>query len=83
MGFFILLKSYKSRSAFANFCFSFYKDDFYIFVLVRPLKAGPIRLNALKKETPKPGLYKPIDRQQSKVSEGVNIGDNNFKDFNS
>src|SRR6266566_3422957 len=78
--FFILLKGYKSRSAFANFCFSFYKDDFYILVLARPLKAGPIRLNALEGGTPKPGLYRFKDCQQSEVSKGINIKDNGFKD---
>ncbi len=82
-GFFILLKGYKSYSAFANFCFSFYRDDFYIFVPAKPLKIGPIRSNALKKGTPRLGLHRSKDRQQFEVSEGVNIGNNGFKDFNS
>jgi len=61
-GFFIPLKGYKNCSIFANFCFSFYRDDFYIFVPTRPLKAGLIRLNVLEGGTPKPGLYKFKDR---------------------
>jgi len=73
------LKGYKSRSAFANFCFNFYKDDFYIFIPVRSLKAGLIRPNALKRGTPKLGLHRPKDCQRSEVSEGVNTGDNGFK----
>ena len=79
-GFFIPLKGHKSRSAFTNFCFNFYRDDFYISVLVRPLKIGSIRLNASKEGTLKPGLHRPKDRQQSEISERVNIGDNGFKD---
>ncbi len=82
-GFFIFLKDHKSRSVFTNFCFSFYKDDFYIFVPARFLKARPIKPNALEGGTPKPGLHKPKDRQRSEVLERVNIGDNSFKDFNS
>ena len=79
-GFFIFLKGYKSRSVFVNFCFSFYKDDFYIFILVRSLKVGPIRSNVLEKEIPKPSLYKFKDRQRFEVLKRVNIGDNGFKD---
>ena len=82
-GFFILLKGYKNRNAFTNFCFSFYRDDFYIFIPARPLKTGPIRLNVLKEGIPKSGLYKPKDRQQFEVSKGVNTGDNGFKNPNS
>ncbi len=82
-GFFILLKGYKSYNVFTNFCFSFYKDDFYIFVLARPLKARPTRFNVLKRGTPKPSFHRPKDRQQSEVSKRVNIGDNGFKDPNS
>ena len=82
-GFFILLKGYKSRSVFANFCFSFYKDNFYIFVSAKPLKSGLIRLNASKGGTSKLGLYRSKDRQRSEVSKKVNIGDNGFKDLNS
>jgi len=74
MGFFIFLKGYKSRSVFVNFCFNFYKTDFYILVPVRPLKVGPIRPNVSKGETLKLGLYRPIDRQRSEVLEVVNIG---------
>ncbi len=33
-GFFILLKGYKSSSVFINFCYSFYKDDFFILILI-------------------------------------------------
>jgi len=79
-GFFISLKGYKSRSAFINFCFNSYKDDFYILVPARSLKAGPIKPNVLKRGTSKLGLHKPKDRQRSKVSEGVKTGDNGFKE---
>src|SRR6266566_1792539 len=58
-GFFIPLKGHKSNSAFVNFCFSFYRDDFYILVLARPLKVGPTKLNASKGRTSKPGLHRP------------------------
>ena len=80
--FFISLKGYKSSSVFANFCYSSYRDDFYILIPTRPLKVGSTRPNASKKRTPKPSLHKLKDRQQSKVSEGINIRDNNFKDPN-
>jgi len=82
-GFFIFLKGYKNCSAFVNFYFSFYKDDFYISIPIRPLKIGPIKPNVLKKGTPKLGLHRPKDRQQSKISERINIRDNGFKDLNS
>src|SRR6266566_9069891 len=52
--FFVLLKGQKSRSAFANFCYSSHKDDFYIPIPARPLKAGPTRPNASEGVTPKP-----------------------------
>ncbi len=81
--FFISLKGYKSRSAFINFCFSFYKDDFYIFILVKPLKIGPIRFNVLKRRTPKPGLYRPKNCQRFEVLKKVNIRDNGFKNLSS
>jgi len=83
MGFFVLLKGQKSRSAFANFYYSSHKDDFYIPILARPLKAGPTRFNALKRIIPKPSLYKPKDRQRSEVSKGVTIGKDGFKDLSS
>ena len=82
-GFFILLKNYKSRSTFINFYFSSYKNDFYIFISVRPLKVGFIRLNVLKRETSKSNLHKPKDYQRSEVSKRVNIKNNGFKDSNS
>ena len=82
-GFFILLKGYKSRSTFANFCFNSYKDDFYIFIPAKPLKTGLIRPNASEGKTPKPSFYRPKDRQRSKVSKRVNTGNNGFKDFSS
>ncbi len=82
-GFFISLKGYKSRSTFANFCFSSHRDDVYIPVSAKPLKAEFTRLNASKGGTPKPSLHRPKDRQRSEVSERVNIGDNGFKDPNS
>ncbi len=78
--FFIFLKGYKNRNIFINFYFSFYKDDFYILIPARPLKAGPTKPNASKKRTPKPGLHKLKDRQRSEVLKRVNIGDNGFKD---
>ena len=81
--FFILLKSYKSRNAFVNFCFNSCRDDFYILVLIRPLKIEPTRPNVSEEGTPKPSLHRPKDRQRSEVSERVNIGDNGFKDPNS
>ncbi len=81
--FFILLKSYKNYSAFANFCFNFYKNDFYILILTKPLKARLIKPNALEKGTPKLGLHRPKDRQQFEVSKEINTGDNGFKDPNS
>ncbi len=80
-GFFIPLKGYKSRSIFANFCFSFYKDDFYIPIPTRPLKAGPIRPNASKRRTPKLSLHRPKDRQQSEILKKVNTKDNGFKNL--
>jgi len=83
MDFFIFLKDYKSRSAFANFYFSSYKDDFYILVSARPLKVGFTKFNTLEGGTPKLGFHRPKDRQRSKISKGVNIGDNGFKDPNS
>ncbi len=79
-GFFILLKDHKSSSAFANFCYSFHRDDFYILILVKPLKAKHNKPNALEKITPKSGLYRPKDCQWFKVSKGVDIGNNGFKD---
>ena|SRR6266699_2757727 len=83
MGFFIFLKDYKSYNAFTNFCFNSYKDDFYIPVPARLLKAGPIRFNISKKGIPKPGFHRIKDRQRSEISKGVNIGDNGFKDLSS
>jgi len=82
-GFFVPLKGQKSRSVFANFCYSFYRDDFYILIPAKPLKAGPTRFNASKRVTPKPGLHRPKDRQRSEVSEGVIIGKDGFKDLSS
>ncbi len=79
-GFFILLKGYKSNSAFVNFCYSSYRDDFYIFIPAKPLKVRPNRPNTSKGGTLKPGFYKPKDCQRSEVLEGVNIGDNGFRD---
>ena len=79
-GFFVFLKGQKSRSAFANFCYSSHRDDFYIPIPARPLKVGPIRLNASEGVTPKPGLHRPKDRQRSEVLEGVTIGKDGFRD---
>ncbi len=80
-GFFVFLKGQKSYSAFANFCYSFYKDDFYIFISARPLKVGLIRFNVLKKVIPKPGFHRSKDRQRSEVLEGVTIRKDGFKDL--
>ncbi len=44
-GFFILLKSYKSNNAFTNFCYSSYRDNFYIFIPAKPLKVEPNKFN--------------------------------------
>ncbi len=82
-GFFILLKRLKNSGAFANFYYGSYRDDFYIFISVRPLKAGPNKPNALEEVTPKPGSHRPKDRHRSVVSEGVTIGNNGFKDLSS
>ena len=82
-GFFIPLKGYKSRSAFANFCFNSHKDDFYIPVPTRPLKTRPTRLNASEGGTPKPGLHRPKDRQRFEVSKGIITGKDGFKDLSS
>ena len=81
-GFFIPLKGPKSSGAFANFCYGFYRDDFYILIPVRPLKAGLNKLNALEGVTLKLGLYRPKDRHWSVVSEGVTTGNNGFKNSN-
>ncbi len=80
MGFFIPLKGLKSNSVFINFCYSFYKDDFFIFILVKPLKVRFNKLNVLEGVTLKLGFYRSKDRHRSEVSEGINIGDNSFKD---
>ena len=82
-GFFIFLKGPKSNGAFANFCYGFYKDDFYISILARPLKVGPNKFNASKKVTPKLGPYRSKDRHRFVVSEGITIGNNGFKDSSS
>src|SRR6266699_3391908 len=82
-GFFVPLKGQKSRSAFANFCYSSHRNDFYIPIPARPLKAGPTRPNASEGVTPKPGLHTPKDRQRSEVSEGVTTGKDGFKDLSS
>ncbi len=60
--FFVFLKGQKSRNTFANFYYSSHKDDFYIPISARPLKAGPIRFNASERVIPKSGLHKPKDR---------------------
>jgi len=82
-GFFILLKGYKNNNAFINFCYSSYKDDFFILIPAKPLKTGPNKLNALEKVTSKPGPHRPKDRHRSKVSKDIDIEDNGFKDLNS
>ncbi len=58
IGFFILLKRFKNSSVFTNFYYSFYKDDFYISILIRPLKIRLNKFNVLKEVTPKPSFYK-------------------------
>ncbi len=79
-GFFVSLKGQKSRSTFANFYYNSYRDDFYISIPARPLKAGPTRFNASEEVIPKLGLHRPKDRQRSEVSEEVTIGKDGFKD---
>ena len=61
-GFFIPLKGPKSNGAFTNFCYGSHRDDFYIFILARPLKAGFNKFNVLEKVIPKPGLHRFKDR---------------------
>ncbi len=82
-GFFILLKRPKSSSAFANFCYGSYRDDFYIPISARPLKVGLNKSNVLERITPKLSLYKLKDRHRSVVLEGVTIGNNGFRDLSS
>ncbi len=82
-GFFILLKGFKSSGAFANFCYGSHRDDFYIFILARPLKVGFNKLNASEGVTPKPSLYRLKDCHRFVVSEGVTIGNNGFRDLSS
>src|SRR6266699_5465718 len=79
-GFFLPLKGQKNRNAFANFCYSSHRDDFYIPIPARPLKAGPTRPNASEEITPKPGLHKPKDRQRFEISKGVTTGKDSFRD---
>ncbi len=82
-GFFIPLKGPKSNGAFANFCYGFHRDDFYISIPARPLKAGPNKPNASEGVTPKPGPHRPKDRHRSMVSKGVTTGNNGFRDLSS
>jgi len=82
-GFFIFLKGPKSSGVFANFCYGFYRDDFYIFIPAKPLKVGFNKSNVLEGVIPKLSLYRSKDRYRSVVSTGVTIGNNGFKDFNS
>ena len=44
------------------------------------MKVGLIRFNVLEEGIPKLGLHRLKDRQWSKVSKGINTGDNGFKD---
>src|SRR6266699_3487457 len=73
-GFFILLKDHKNNSAFVNFYYNSHKNDLYILIPAKPLKAGPNNPNALEGIIPKLNLYRPKDRQRSEVSEGINTG---------
>ena len=82
-GFFIFLKDYKSSSVFINFYYSFYKDDFFIFIPVKLLKTGFNKFNALEKVIPKLSLYRFKDYHRSEVLKRVNIEDNDFKNPNS
>ncbi len=82
-GFFIPLKKLKNSGAFTNFYYNSYKDDFYIFISVRPLKVGPNKSNTSEEVIPKPGPHRSKDCHQSIVSEGVTIGNNGFKDLSS
>ena len=82
-GFFIPLKGHKSNTAFANFYYSSYRDDFYIFIPAKPLKAKPNKPNVSEGVISKLGPYRPKNRQWSEVLEGVDIKNNNFKDSSS
>ena len=82
-GFFVFLKGQKSYSAFANFCYNFHKDDFYIPISAKPLKAGLIRFNVLEGVILKLGFYRFKDYQRSEVLEGVIIRKDGFKDLSS
>src|SRR6266566_2536852 len=64
-GFFIPLKGLKSSGVFVNFCYGFYKDDFYISIPARSLKTGPNKFNALERVTSKLGPHRPKDRHRS------------------
>jgi len=77
------LKGLKSNGAFANFCYSFYRDDFYIFIPVRSLKVRSNKPNALKGVIPKLGLHKSKDCHRSIVSKEIIIENNGFRDPNS
>ncbi len=79
-GFFILLKGYKNSNTFTNFYYNSYKDDFYIFISTKPLKAGFNKPNVLKGVIPKLNPHRLKDRQQSKVLKKINTGNNGFKD---
>ncbi len=82
-GFFIFLKDHKSSNVFVNFYYNSYKDDFFIPISARSLKAGFNKLNVSKGVTPKSGPYRPKDCHRSEVSKEVNIRNNGFKDPNS
>src|SRR6266566_6349303 len=79
-GFFIPLKGPKSNGAFTNFCYGSHRDDFYIFISVRPLKAGLNKSNVSEGVTLKLGLHRLKDRHRSVVLEGVTTGNNGFRD---
>jgi len=82
-GFFIFLKGFKSSSVFTNFYYSFYKDDFFIFISVRLLKVKFNKFNVLEEVISKPGLYKSKDCHRFEVLKGINIGNTGFKDLRS
>ncbi len=77
------MKEPKNSGTFANFCYGSYKDNFYIPIPARPLKAGLNKSNASEGVTPKPGPHRPKDRHRSVVSEGVTTRNNGFRDLSS
>jgi len=77
------LKGPKNNGVFTNFYYGSHRDDFYILISARPLKAGSNKFNASEKVILKPGPHKLKDRHRSIVLEEITIGNNGFKDLSS